>query len=284
MTTVAIIGAGDIGGATAQALASADRISRILLVDPAHGAASGKALDIQQSGAVAAFHARLEGTGDETHITGCDACIIADRFGGGDWRGDEALAMLVRIAAHLGDVPVIFAGAAHADLLNAAATESPLAARRLVGSSPEALVSALAAIIAIEAACSPGDIAITVLGVPPDQLVVPWGEATVGGYALERAVSQAQLARIQARAARLWPPGPYALGAAAARVAGGLLSSSRHVFTVLARLSGEFGVRNVTGIVPARLGAHGVMETREPQLASRERAQVLTALAGRPAR
>ena len=70
MTTVAIVGAGDIGGATAQALASCDRVRRLWLVDAVAGAAVGKALDIQQAGAVASFHTRLDGTGDESRLVG----------------------------------------------------------------------------------------------------------------------------------------------------------------------------------------------------------------------
>ena len=62
MATVAVVGAGDIGGAIAQALASCDRAHRVWLVDPAAGAAAGKALDLQQAGAVTGRHTRLDGT------------------------------------------------------------------------------------------------------------------------------------------------------------------------------------------------------------------------------
>ena len=71
MATVAIVGAGDIGGACAQALAAHDRVGHILLIDAAANAAAGKALDIQQSGAISGFHARLEATGDESRAIGC---------------------------------------------------------------------------------------------------------------------------------------------------------------------------------------------------------------------
>ena len=58
-------------------------------------------------------------------------------------------------------------------------------------------------------------------------------------------LSQVQLTRVAARAARLWPPGPFALGQAAAGVAAGVLRSERRAFSVLTVLSGEFGVRDV---------------------------------------
>src|SRR5262245_66477393 len=64
MTTAAIIGAGDLGGAVAQALAARDRVARLVLIDPAGTVAAGKALDLQQSGAVHGFHTRLAATED----------------------------------------------------------------------------------------------------------------------------------------------------------------------------------------------------------------------------
>jgi malate dehydrogenase len=101
MNTVAIVGAGDIGGATAQALASCDRVNRVLLVDAIADAAAGKALDIQQSGAVAGFHTRLDGTSDESRLTGCSVCVVADRFRAStaEWQGEDGLSMLARIEA-----------------------------------------------------------------------------------------------------------------------------------------------------------------------------------------
>lgn len=282
MTTVAIIGAGDVAGATAQALACRDRVGRILLVDGAAHAAAGKALDIQQSGAVERFHVRLDGTDDVSRVTGCDVCVIADRFGpaAAEWHGDEGLATVSRLASYLGDAPIVFAGASQAELLTRAAREVHIRRERLIGSSPEALVSSITAIVAMEAHCSPHEIVLTVLGTPPAGFVVPWSEASIGGYALDRVLSQVQLARIEARAARLWPPGPYALAAAAARVTDALLSASRRSFSVLTQLGGEFGVRNRPGALPARLAPHGILHTRVPELNTRERVQLQTALGG----
>src|SRR5918996_4929290 len=117
MTIVAIVGAGEVAGAAAQALALRDAAGHVLIVDANQGIAAGKALDIQQSGAVDRFHTTLHGTSDESRLTGCDVCVIADRSGAaGEWRGDEGLSMLVRIASHLGTAPIVFAGALQGDL------------------------------------------------------------------------------------------------------------------------------------------------------------------------
>ena len=55
MSTVAIIGAGPIGGALAQAVARRGRVGEVRLIDPEGRIAEGKALDILQSSPVEPF-------------------------------------------------------------------------------------------------------------------------------------------------------------------------------------------------------------------------------------
>lgn len=290
MATIAIVGAGDIGGACAHALATDDRVDHILVIDSAVNAAAGKALDIQQAGAVSGSHARLQASDDEARIVGCAAIVIADRFAAGspEWQGEEGLALIKRIAGLSPDAPVVFAGATQADLIQASSRDARVPTRRLIGSAPEAFTSAVAAIVAMEAGCSVNEVSLAVLGMPPgarperaqrvEGFVVPWSDASIGGYALERVVSQVQLRRIETRVARLWPPGPYALGAAAANVVEALLHASRRSYNVLTVLGGEFGVRDRIGTVPALLASQGVVHTRVPTLNTRERVQLDTAL------
>lgn len=280
MSTVCIIGAGELGGATAHALARHERIRRVILIDDATGVASGKALDIQQAGAVDGSHIQLEGTADLSRVVGAAVCIIADRSGrtSSEWQGDEGLALLNRLAPYAGDTPLVFAGASQASLLPIAAREVHIRRERLIGSAAEALCGAVKSMVAMEAQCSPTEIGLTVLGAPPRGLVIPWSEASIGGHALDRVLTQVQLSRIEARVAHLWPPGPHALGLAAARVAEALVISSRRTFSVLTVLGGEFGVRGRTGVLPALLSIQGIAATRVPALITRERVQVENAL------
>ena len=205
--------------------------------------------------------------------------VVADRVAAGsvEWHGEEALALVKRVAAS-SDVPIVFAGAQQAGLMRSVSQELRIEARRLVGSAGEAFASAVSAIVAMEARCSPADVSVAVLGTPPDGFVIPWSEASIGGYALERTVSQVQLRRLEARTARLWPPGPFALGAAAARVVEGMLDAARHSYNILTVLEGEFGVRDRVAAVPALLGPNGVASVRTPLLNRREQVQLDTAL------
>jgi malate/lactate dehydrogenase len=278
MSTVAVIGAGDLGGAVAQALAARERVRRVVLVDAAANVAAGKALDLQQSGAVGAgSHALLTATDDLSRATGAAVCVIADRIGGSEWQGEDGLAMLRRLVPYLSGSPVVFAGAHQVDLMLRAAHEAGVAGRCLIGSAPETFASALRAVVAVEAQCSPNEVMLAVLGVPGD-FVVPWGEASIGGYALERVLSQVQMSRIKGRAGRLWPPGPYTLGAAAAGAAEAIVTSGRQRLSMLTLLGGEFGIRNRIGALPVLLSKYGVAEVHVPALSTRERVLVETSL------
>jgi malate dehydrogenase len=292
MTTVCILGAGELGGSTAHALARGERVRRVLLIDEEGTIAAGKALDIQQAGAVEGFHTRVEGTNDLTRVTGCAVAVIADLGGpknpakaghhesSSEWHGEAGLSMMVRLKGFLGDAPIVFAGAHQSDLLRVVEREAGFDRRRLVGSAPEALAAAARAIVALEANCSPSEVSLSVLGAPPSGFVVPWSEATIGGYAAQRVLMQVQLRRVEARVARLWPPGPYALGLAAARVAEALVTSARRTSNVLTVLGGEFGIRDRVGTLPCLLAPTGIVSVRAPTLDARERVQLETALGG----
>ena len=277
MSTVCIIGAGELGGAVAHALARGERVSRVVLVDAAGSIAAGKALDIQQSGAVEGFHTPLSGTDELPRAPGAAACVIADDARGSQWHGDAGLRMLTSVASHAA-APLVFAGTEQAPLLLAAAVEGRIARARLIGSAAEAFASAIRAIVAMEGRCSPAEVTLTVLGAPPDGFVVPWSESSIGGYALERVLSQVQLARLEARVARLWPPGPYALGLAAARAVEAIVTSSRRSMSLLSVLGGEFGVRGRVAALPTLLSTTGIVHTRVPTLNTRERVLLETAL------
>jgi malate dehydrogenase len=279
MTTVCILGAGELGGSVAHALARGERVRRVRLIDEAGAIAAGKALDIQQAGAVEGFHTNVEGTNDLTRVTGCAVAVIADSGRPPEeWRGEAGLAMMGRLKGFLGDAPIVFAGAQQSDLLLVVEREAGFDRRRLVGSAPEALTAAARAIVALEANCSPSEVALSVLGAPPSGFVVPWSEATVGGYAVQRVLTQVQLRRVEARVARLWPPGPHALGLAAARVAEALVTSARRAANVLTVLGGEFGIRDRVGTLPCLLASTGIVSVRTPTLDARERVQLETAL------
>jgi malate/lactate dehydrogenase len=187
--------------------------------------------------------------------------------------------MLRGLIPALSGTPLIFAGPSQAGLIHLAVRVLGLRGRGAVGSAPAAFASAVKSLVALEAGCSPQEVNLAVLGKPPHGLVIPWSDASIGGHRLEHRLDAPQLARIEGRIARLWPPGPYALGTAAADIAVAMLSASRRSYPVVAVLDGAFGVRHGVGVIASVLSTSGVVGTWTPSLTSREHVRVISALA-----
>jgi malate dehydrogenase len=271
MPEVAIIGAGELGGALAHRLACRDSVSSICLVDDKGQIAAGKALDIMQAAAVESFSTRVSGAPDVVAGAGAMVFVLADRAGGGEWQGDDGVTMIGRIL-RLAAAPVILcAGTAQRELVERGVRALGLGRGSIFGSAPEALASAVRAIVALEANGSPRDVALTVLGVPPGRIVVPWEEVTIGGFAATRVLDASARRRIAARVDHLWPPGPYALAAAATLAIDAMVGRSRRRISAFVAPDDASGRRHRTSALPVRLGPEGIVAVEEPSLSARDR-------------
>ena len=293
MSTVAVLGAGDIGGAFARELAALDVVNRIVLIDELANVASGKALDVAQSGPVDGYHTALIGTNDLAAVVGAKAIVIADLFAGPqalrpsgppatsgpqEWADDAGLALLKRIAGLNQSAFIVCAGARQASIVEKSVNEAGLSRRRVFGSAPEALRSAVIAITAAEAHAAPSDIVLSVLGRPPHNVIVPWDEASIAGRCATNVLSAAQLARLDARIARLWPPGPYALGSAAARVLRTALTRSPRVHAAQVAVTRDEGLPGRSAMMPVTLEPSGIASLVSPSLSTRDRVRFETAM------
>ena len=72
MSTIAIIGAGPLGGALAHTLAGRSRVGEVRLIDPEGRIAEGKALDILQSSPVEQFSTRVTAATSYAAAAGAD--------------------------------------------------------------------------------------------------------------------------------------------------------------------------------------------------------------------
>jgi malate/lactate dehydrogenase len=237
MSVVAIIGAGDLGGALASKLASRDRVREVRLIDAAAGVAAGKALDILQAGPVegsttrviATAAAATPGSADLSAVAGATVIVLADQVGPpvAEIQGEAGLALVGRVRSLNNVAPIVCAGASQAWLVAHAVAELGIPPSQIVGSAPLALVAALKALVALELNGSAHDVSLTLAGQPPQGIAVPWQTASVNGESLERLLDPSALRRIESRIRYLWPPGPYALAAAAARLTEGLIAGCR---------------------------------------------------------
>ena len=275
---VIILGAGELGGTLAHILARTDAAPVIRLVDDAGYVAAGKALDIMQAAPIEGFSTRVSGHSDPTMPVAAGITVVADRARGGEWQGDDAILLLKTLRRATAQGVVICAGATQRDVVDRGVNELGYARERLIGTAPEALVGALRAMVAIETDGSPQDVALTVLGVPPGQSVIPWEEATIGGFLATSVLDQAARRRIAARVGPLWPPGPIALASAAAKAIHSIVGRSRQSACVFMAPDHSSGRRARTAAQPVRLGADGVTLVESVTLSTHDRVALQNAI------
>jgi malate dehydrogenase len=280
VATAVILGAGEIGGALARQLAAIDVVNRIVIVDDLANVAAGKALDVAQSAPVDRYHTVMSGTADVAAVVGAVAVIIADGAANPstEWKDEGGLALIKRVAGLNQRAPIICAGASQSGLVERGVNELGISRMRLFGSAPEALRSAITAIVSLEAGAAPQDISLSVLGRPAQQIIVPWDEASIAGRSATEVLSAAQLARLDARIARLWPPGPYALGGAAARLVRTALTRAPRVHAALVAVTRDEGSPGRSAMMPVTLEPGGIATLVAPALSSRDRVRFETTM------
>ncbi|HET7699197.1 MAG TPA: hypothetical protein VFK57_25985 [Vicinamibacterales bacterium] len=271
MSIVAIIGAGPLGGALAQALAERDRVNEVRLIDPEGRIADGKALDLLQSAPVEGFTTRLTSAQSYAAAAGADAIVFADPIASGEIAGEPGLPIVRQLARLDAEAPLLFAAGAARQLMAMTIGELHVAPRRVVGSAPLALESSVRAITAALIDVSPADLSIGVAGVPPRHAVIGWDAATAFHQPIGAILPAHLMAAVSARVPAMWPPAPYALASAAARVAEALAGGSRRRYTCFAAADAADVGRNVIAAVPVEIRKGGIARTLTPALSRHER-------------
>ena len=273
MPFIAIIGVGPVGSALAHKLAGRSRVREVRLIDPEGTVARGKALDMAQSGPVENASTTLTAAESLHAAAGAEVVAIADAVSGAEHAGETGLALVrqLRDAGIRG--PFVFTGATQRDLMAKALGELHLPATQLIGSAPYALESALRAMCGVIADRSPVEISLAVAGVPPKHAVVAWEEAAISGQPLTSVLGAHEIAAIAARIPGLWPPGPYALGSAAARVVEALYEGSRRRYSCFVDAG-----RGRIAAMPTELERGGMKRVLQPALTRLEQTVLENAL------
>ncbi|MBI3401693.1 MAG: hypothetical protein HY048_09760 [Acidobacteria bacterium] len=282
MQSAAIIGAGELGGAIAHVLARRGGVRSIVLIDETGRVAAGKALDIAQTAPGEQFSTDLSGSTDISAAGGAAVVILADRAGAPGnpgnpgspgsnvWQGDEGLLMLRRVAQMAPGAVILCAGASQRELVDRGVRELHLSRTRVFGSAPEAFANGARALAALAVNGSPRDVALSVLGVPPAHLVIPWESATAAGRSLSRALDEPARRQLAARIAAMWPPGPHALASAATAVIESMAGRSLRLASCFVAPDTSAGTRTKTAALPVRLGQAGIVEVILPSLSVAE--------------
>jgi malate dehydrogenase len=275
MGEVAIVGAGELGGLVTHALARRNAARVIRLIDDNGGVAEGKALDISQAAPVEGFGTALAGSTDLSSAAGAAIVVIADRAGdrgtpgsrgNEEWQGEEGLTLLRHLNAIAPRAVFVCAGTSQRELVERSVRELHIPRARILGSASEALVAAAMALVALEIDVSPRDVALSILGVPPHQLVIAWEHAAVGGFPLMSIITEPIRRQLTRRIHALWPVGPHALAAAVCKVVAAISGPSRRPATCFVAPDDQAGIRTRTVALPVRLGPRGIVEVTIPAL------------------
>jgi malate/lactate dehydrogenase len=279
VTTTVIIGAGDLGGAVAQHLAAADVMSSVTLVDEGGTVAEGKALDIRHAAAAERFSTVVSGTTSLDAVLGAAFVVIADRSGTQtEWQDDSAVALIGRVARLNQAAPIVCAGATQAVVIERVVRELGLPRARIFGSAPEGFRSAVTAVAALEASCAAPDVSLTVVGRPSNQIIVPWEDASIAGRRATSVLSVPALSRLEGRLAKLWPPGPLTLAAAASRAIVAALSRTPRTICAFVSLTRDEGSLGRVAMLPVTLSPRGIASIVAPTLSIRDQVRLESAL------
>jgi malate dehydrogenase len=273
MSLIAIVGAGPVGSALAHKLAGRGRVAAVRLIDDNESVARGKALDIVQAGPVDGFGTNVSADASIHAAAGADVIVFADDVAGAEHSGETGLALVRRLIASGSTAPFVFAGTLQRELMTRCITELRIASPRVIGSAPFALASAVRALSAVVLDTSAVEISLNVLGVPPRQAVVTWQEGSVAGQPLQDVMGAHEIAALAARVPSLWPPGPYALASAAARVTEAVCCGSRRQYSCFVDVG-----RGRIAAMPVELHRGGVKRVLEPALTTLERTALQNSL------
>ena len=273
MSLVAVVGAGEIAGAAARALAFRGRVDVLRLIDENAPVAAGKALDLMQSCPARNSDTRIESAGDLSAAAGAAVIVLADWSSGTESTGEQGLAVLRRLRelGCLEQAVLVCAGATQRLLMQQALDELGLSRRRVVGSAPEALAAAARALVALEARTASNQVTLAVLGQPPSKMVIPWAEGSIAGHAMASIMTASQLHRVERRVVGMWPPLPNALGTAAAVLVEAALLGSRRLFSAFVSLDRDNGTRAPVCAWPVTIGQNGLERIGSPALTGRDR-------------
>jgi malate dehydrogenase len=284
---VTVVGAGNVGATCAQVLAARD-YADVVLVDIVPNFPQGKALDINQMGAVLGYEPNVVGSNGYEETAASDVVVITAGVPRkpGMSRDDlvttnEGIVGTVTEAAIAGspDAILIVVSNPLDAMCHVAKNVSGFPKERVFGQAGILDTARFRTFIAWETGASVKDVQAVVLGGHGDQMVSVVSATTVGGVPLTKLVSKERIAELVERTAGgggevvtlLGTSAWYAPGAAAAQMVDSIMLDEKRVLPCTAYLEGEYGIDGLYMGVPAKLGAGGIEAIVELDLTDDER-------------
>jgi malate dehydrogenase len=278
---IALVGAGNIGGELA-ALAARHELGDVWLFDIPEklGVAQGKALDLEQNGAVLGYDAAIRGTANWDDLAGADVVIVTagiPRKPG--MSRDDLLSVNLKITRSVGENLRTRCPNAFVIVVSNPLDAMVYAMKEVTGFAPERVVgmagvldsARLQLFLAQAAGVAVKDVRAMVLGGHGDTMVPVPSYCTINGIPVRQLISADKLAAIIERTRNggaevvklMGTSAYYAPAASAIQMARAFLHDEKRLIPCAAFLRGEYGYRDLYIGVPVIIGGSGVEKVVE---------------------
>lgn len=290
---ITVVGAGNVGGTTAQRLAEKD-IYDVVLVDITEGMPQGKALDISQAGPVCGYSTRVVGTNGYDETAGSSVAVITSGIPRKPGMSrDELLStnakivksVVSQLVARSPDIILILVTNPLDAMVHVARLVSGLPKSRIIGMGGILDSARMRTFIAAELNVPGPDVQAMVLGGHGDTMVPLPRYTTVKGKSVSDLMPKDKLDAIIQRTrdggaeiVGLLKTGSafYAPSASAVDMVEAIYKDEKRVMPCSVLCEGEYGLKNVIVGVPVKIGRSGVEQIVEYELTVNERAALET--------
>ena len=286
---ITVVGAGNVGGTTAQRLAEKN-LYDVVLVDINEGMAQGKALDLSQAGPVCGYDTRVVGTKDYAATTGSSIAVITSGIPRKPGMSrDELLATNAKIVKSVvselvsrsPNIILILVTNPLDAMVHMALRVSGLPKSKIIGMAGVLDSARMRTFIAEELNVLSTEVEAMVLGGHGDTMVPLPRYTTVKGKPVSELMSKDKLEAIVKRTrdggaeiVGLLKTGSafYAPSASAVSMVEAIHKDEKRVMPCAVLCEGEYGLKNVIVGVPTKIGRGGAEQIVEYELTSEERA------------
>jgi malate dehydrogenase len=289
---IALIGAGNIGGELAS-LAARNELGDVVLFDipEKEGVAKGKALDLEQNGAILGSDAKITGSSNWADCAGSDVVIITagvPRKPG--MSRDDLLSVNLKIIRnvaenlkkHCPEAFVIVVSNPLDVMVYELKRVTGFPAKKVVGMAGVLDSARLQLFLAQEVGVSVKDVRALVLGGHGDTMVPILSNTTINGIPVTQLIAADKLNAIIERTrngggeiVKLMGTSAFAAPATSAiAMATAYLKDQKRLLACAAYLDGEYGYKDLYMGVPIVIGAGGVEKVVSIELSSEEKAML----------
>jgi malate dehydrogenase len=289
---ISLIGAGNIGGELA-ALVARKELGDVVLFDipEKEGVAKGKALDLEQNGAVLGYDSKITGSSNWADVAGSDVVIITagvPRKAG--MSRDDLLGINLKIIRSVGENLKKVAPDAFVIVVSNPLDAMVYELKKITGFSGKKVVGMAGVLdsarfqlfIARELGVSVKDVRPMVLGGHGDTMVPVTSACTVNGVPVPQLIAADKLGAIVDRTRNgggeivklMGTSAFYAPASAAVLMAEAYIKDLKRMIACAAYLDGEYGYKDLYMGVPVVIGAGGVEKVVAIELSGDEKAML----------